>query len=65
MDIPIDDIVGRVVVVSRKGVPNPWVTAVLSMGMGDLWVLDSRYIHQGGSPPTLSPEMPALLPLWP
>ena len=49
-DIPMDDNVGNVVLGSHEGVPNPWVTAPLALGTGDLWVLDSRCIHQGGGP---------------
>ena len=60
---------GRVVLGSQEGVPNPCLTAVLALGMADLCVLDSRCIHQdngrGGSMPTSSLVMPALLPLWP
>ena len=48
LEVPIDDNVGMLVLGSHEGVPNSLVTAPLAMGMADLWVLDSRCIHQGG-----------------
>ena len=61
----MDHNVGRVVFGSYEGVLNPWVTAPLAMGKGQLWVLVSRCIQKGGegSVPTSSLVMPLVMGL--